>query len=383
MITRENIIELAQFESPENCAVTFYFQPGIPQNRSHREEGIRVRDVVRQAIQQAEKNKSACQDLERILAMVEQLQGNGRQAKAIYACSAKNFWREYNLPPRLAATQASVGRCLRLRPLTAIAALLPRVAIALTGRKRFRLFELWMGEMREKEAFESDVPRRARSDGFAGYDAGHAERHVEHEAIHHFKRMAERLQQPTYDRLIIGCRDETWSELEPHLHTYAKAKLIGRFVPESSAMSADAVQQESERVLSEFRERRRRELVGKVQDEAKAKGLGALGIKRVLRSLEAGEVQTLLLGEDFAAPAVECTNCGHVDPLKISGDCPTCGAATRVIEDVTDVLLGAAVRKGIEIVHIPPDEEFEKIGNVAALLRFRADQNTNVMQQAG
>jgi hypothetical protein len=27
MITRENIIELAAFESPEGCAVSFYFQP--------------------------------------------------------------------------------------------------------------------------------------------------------------------------------------------------------------------------------------------------------------------------------------------------------------------------------------------------------------------
>jgi len=383
MITRENIVELAQFESPENCAVSFYFQPEVPQNKSHREEGILVRDVLRQAMQQAEKNKSVRQDLERIMEKAEHLQGNGRQAKAIFACGAKDFWREYDLPSRLAGTQAAVGRRLRLRPLTAIAGLLPRVAIALAGRSRFRLFELWMGELREKERFESEVPRRTRSDGFAGYDAGHTDRHVEHEAMVHLKRVAERLQPQNYDRLILGCRDETWAEFEPLLHAYARARLIGRFVPEPTLMSVEAVRQEAERVLGEWRARRRHELFGKVRDEAKAKGLGALGIKRVLRSLEAGEVQTLLLGEDFAAPAVECVNCGHVDPLKSSGVCASCGAATRAIEDVADLLLSAAVRNGIEIVHMPPEEEFEKIGNVAALLRFRADQNTNAMQQAG
>lgn len=381
MITRENIVELAQFESPENCAVSFYFQPEVPQNKSHREEGILVRDVLRQAMQQAE--KSARPDLERIGEAAERLQGNGRQAKAMFACGAKNFWREYDLPAQLAGTQAAVGRRFRLRPLTAIAGLLPRVAVALAGRARFRLFELWMGEMREKEAFSSEVPRRTRSDGFAGYDAGHTERHVEHEAMLHLKRVAERLQPPNYERLILGCRDETWAEFEPHLPAYARARLIGRFVPEASLMSADAVRHEAERVLGEWRERRRQELFGKARDEAKAKGLGALGIKRVLRSLESGEVQTLLLGEDFAAPAVECGHCGHVDPLKSSGACPSCGAATRAIEDVADLLLSLAVRNGIEIVHMPLDAEFEKIGNVAALLRFRADQNTNVMQQAG
>lgn len=383
MITRDNIVELAQFESPEDCGVSFYFQPGIPQNKSHREETILVRDVIRHAMQHAEKNKGARQDLERILAMAEHLQGNGRRAKAVFASGAKNFWREYDVPPKLEATQVSLGRRFRLRPLTAIASLLPRVAIALVGRSQFRLLELWMGEIREKESFASEVPRRSRSDGFAGYDAGHSERHIEHEAMHHFKRVAERLQQPDCDRLIIGCRDEIWPELDPHLHAYAKQRLIGRFAADTAA-TLETTRQEAERVLGEFRERRRHELFTKITDEAKSNGLGALGIKRVLRSLEEGEIQTLLLGEDFAAPAVECTNCGHVEALKTGGPCPACGSPTRTVEDVADILLSAAVRNGIEIVHVPADAEFEKIGNVAALLRFRADQNTNAaLQQAG
>jgi len=37
MITREEIRQLAQFESPAGCAVSFYFQPQTPQNKSHRE----------------------------------------------------------------------------------------------------------------------------------------------------------------------------------------------------------------------------------------------------------------------------------------------------------------------------------------------------------
>ena len=38
MITRDIIRELAAFESPENCAITFYYQPPAPQNKSHRED---------------------------------------------------------------------------------------------------------------------------------------------------------------------------------------------------------------------------------------------------------------------------------------------------------------------------------------------------------
>jgi peptide subunit release factor 1 (eRF1) len=145
----------------------------------------------------------------------------------------------------------------------------------------------------------------------------------------------------------------------------------------------DQVREQAERILRDFREQRYHDLFRRVVNEAKANGLGALGIKRVLRSLETGEVQTLLLGQTFAAAAAECRHCGHVEPLKSDIPCPICGAETRTIKDVSDFLLGAAVRNGIEIVHVPPDPEFEKVGNVAALLRFRADQNTNVAQQAG
>jgi len=101
----------------------------------------------------------------------------------------------------------------------------------------------------------------------------------------------------------------------------------------------------------------------------------------VLRSLQAGEVQALLLGQNFAAPASQCRNCGHIEPLKINVQCPSCGSETRAIDDVSDTLLSAALRSGIEIIHVPPDPEFEKVGNVAALLRFRADHNTNAALQ--
>ncbi len=54
MITRENLRELAQFHSTDGntCALSFYFQPQTPQNRSHREESILVKDLVREAMRE-------------------------------------------------------------------------------------------------------------------------------------------------------------------------------------------------------------------------------------------------------------------------------------------------------------------------------------------
>ncbi|MGZ4823545.1 MAG: baeRF10 domain-containing protein [Terriglobales bacterium] len=197
MITRENIRELAEFESLEGSALSFYYQPSTPKDKSHREELILVKDLVRNAIREAEKNGkngSARDDLQKILDMAERLHGNGGRAKAVFASGKHNFWREFDLP-RLAGTHLFVNRRFHLRPLTAIADVLPRLSIVLFDKTKARFFQLWMDEITEGEKFANELPRRGRSDGFAGYDAGHAERHVEHEAMHWYKRIAERMRE--------------------------------------------------------------------------------------------------------------------------------------------------------------------------------------------
>src|SRR5438045_5021767 len=102
MITREDIRELAEFQCnpPEACALSFYFQPRTPQNKSHREEAILAKDLVRNALREAEKaGKNGCAraDLNRILSLAENMHGNQAHAKAVFTCGAKNFWREFDL----------------------------------------------------------------------------------------------------------------------------------------------------------------------------------------------------------------------------------------------------------------------------------------------
>lgn len=384
MITREDIRELASFHCEEGCALSFYFQPSLPQNKSHREEAILAKDLVRQAMRESQKegrNGHARADLERVLQVAENLHGNQRRAKAVFACSSRNFWREFDLPARLAGTRLALNQRFQLRPLTALADVLPRVCIALVDRSKARLLELWMDEIHEREKFSWELPRHGRSDGFLGYDAGHAERHVEHEAMHHFKQVADRLRElqeaGRYERFVIGCRDDIWPELERHLHPYVRQRLVARFSADLATASPEQVREQAESLLSQFRAERRQSLVREVIGEAQRNGRGALGLRRVLRSLQTGEVQTLLLGQTFSAPSVQCIHCGHVDNHMVKV-CAVCGQPTAELADVADFLLRMAVRNGIEIVHIGDDPEFDHIGNVAALLRFRADQNTEV-----
>src|SRR5437868_875236 len=389
MIRREDIRELAEFFSGEGCALSFYFQPRTPQNKSHHEEVILAKDLVKAALGEAEKNgkkRSTRADLDRILQLAENLHGNQAHAKAVFACSAKNFWREFDLPPQLTGSSLSLNRRFHLRPLAPVLGNLSSACVVLVDRQRARLFEVTPNEVREREDIIEKLPRRGRSDGFGGYDAGHAERHVENEAIRHFKHVAERLKElheaRTCQSLIVGTRDETWPEFEAQLHPYVRQHVLGRFAIDAASATAEQVRQEASRILAEAQANRREGLIREVAGEAQRNGRGAVGLRRVLRSLETGEIQTLLLGDKFQSPGVECTNCGHLD-YHLTQSCAVCGQPTRELIDIADALIATAVRNGIEVLYIEQNPELEKLGHIAALLRFRADQSTNDLKQAG
>jgi peptide subunit release factor 1 (eRF1) len=381
MITRDDIRELANFRSPEGCAITFYYQPSTPLNKSHKEELIQVKDMVRDALREAEKdgkNGSTRADLERIATMLDPLHGSAK-AKAIFACTKDGFWREFDLPAQLVQSRVGVSQRFRLKPLAAVLDGEQRACIVLADRTKARIFELNNDDISEKQDFVNELTRRGKSDGFAGYDAGHAERKQLNEAMQHFKMVADYVEKyferGECDQLLIGCRDDVWSEIDQHLGTRARLHLVGRFRIDPKVATPEQVKQMAGEQLAEHAANKKETLIREVIGEAHRNGLGAIGLRRVLRALEQGEVQTLLIGSNFHAPGVKCHNCGHMD-LNVTPTCTVCGKENTVLEDLGDAIVGHAIRTDTEIVYVHDDEEFDKIGRIAARLRFRADQNT-------
>jgi peptide subunit release factor 1 (eRF1) len=389
-MTRDELRDLAAFQADESkgaCAVSFYFQPDQPQDRSHRREAIVAKDVVKQALNSAAaagKNGSLHADLDRVLDLASNLRGNSH-GKAVFACSAQNFWKEYELPPRLGETQIYLQSRFQLKPLAALLGAQPALCIAVVDRQRARFFDLRLDELRERQAMVHLLPRTATSYGFKGYDAGHAERHVAEEALQHIKGVSERLlsefEKGVWERLIIGCHHTNWPEFEPYLHPYVKERLIGRFFADVATVSNEEIRTQAASILDRWNVERGSSKFSETLEFAKAKGRGATGLRRVLEALETGEVQTIFMGENYSASAVECPHCGHLDAHLVK-TCAACGHATRELADVCDAIIPLAIRNNIELFTLKDNEALDRAGNIAALLRFRADQNTARLEAA-
>jgi peptide subunit release factor 1 (eRF1) len=383
MITREQIHELAQFEDSSCCAVSFYFQPTPPRNKAHKEETILTKDLAREALRRLEnrtreKSASAREDLDRIVRLSQDLRGNGTHAKAVFACAARNFWREYDLPAQLSASDLQVDRHFQLKPLAQILGAFPILGIVLLDRHRARLFDLRLGELTEREDLFHPLSRRGRSDGFAGYDGGHAERRAEEEARQHFKTVAEHLksalEKRIFEKWILGCQDTLWSQFEPQLHPEVAQKLLGRFSADVAHITKEVIRSRAEQIFTDWQHQRCAQTVHEAIGQARSNARGVTGLRRVLRSLEMGEVQTLLIGDRYVAQAVECTGCGHLDAHLVNF-CPVCGRETREVVDVAEALLPRVIHQDVELFYVKDNPELDAVGNIAALLRYRSEGN--------
>jgi len=388
-MTREQIRELAEFQDSNSLAVTFYFQPSTPRNKAHKEHTILIKDLAREALHGLESKaaKEAVRgDIDRILRLSDELRSNGTHAKAVFACAGQNFWREYDLPATVGSTQLFVDRHFHLKPVAHLLGASPLLAIVLLDRHRARIFDLRLGELIEREDLFHPLTRRGRSDGFGGYDGGHAERHVEDEVRQHFKNTAENLKElmerGVFEKWILACQDAHRPLFESQLHPYVSQRLIGQFHADLAHPSKDEIRSHAQQILDQWLDQRRRDLVAQTLNHARSNGRGVTGLRRVLRSLEMAEIQTLLIGENLQAHAVECTGCGHIDAHLVSY-CPVCGRATQEIVDVGEAILPWVVRRDVETFYVKNDAEFDKVGNIAALLRFRPEKVQPISSSSG
>jgi peptide subunit release factor 1 (eRF1) len=331
------------------------------------------------------RNRDATEDLEKILHLAEGLHGNQARAKAVFACAGRSLWREFDLPPSPSATKLFVNRRFHLKPLAPVFSEHPRLWVALIDRHTARFLEVQFDQIIEQGALTNLLPRHGRSDGYAGYDAGHVQRHASDEVRRHFRNATEFLksaaEKKQFAALVIGCHDVNWPDFQNQLHPYVQERLLGRFSGDLGSITDELARLEAERILRESLHRHHQVLIREALDGARSRGRGVTGLRRVLRATELGEVETILMTYEYSARAVECTACGHLDSHLVSY-CPACGRATRDLPDICEALVPMAIRSNIGLVLVPPDDTLDRVGNIAALLRFRADRNKNKLRAA-
>lgn len=379
MITKSDVTSLARFNTHGYYVSSLYLNVnGKRFNKKDYE--IKLKALVRERKQEIdglglsqEAQNSVLADFDRIRNFVS-MQFDGKRAKslAIFSCKGLDLWQVYLLPysihPRLVVSKQPY-----LRPLVTMLADNKRYLAIIVSRDKARLFEYYLGTLKEHSKILDEVPSQVKMSGWYGLEERRIERHIDDYVHRHFKNVSEGVfeyyQNSHPDWVILGGRKNIVNEFERHLHSDIQEKIIDRVVIDVDSIASDIVVS-LQSAVNNFETKEQKRLLKRLFEERGPGGLGITGLKATLRALWHGQVNILFVTEDYAQPGYYCPECWYMsDNEKI---CTNDKTPMKKSHDIIEDAIETAIFQNCEIIRVKDKKilagEHENIG---ALLRFK------------
>ncbi len=370
----ELLAVLARFHDEEARAVSFYFSRSSFADKAHREERVSVEHLVDEARSRNHSeviDPGLSKDLEQILSMESGIRESPAVFRAIFACSNRQIWHEVNLPIRADIGHLDCTKHFLLVPLLrAMEACTPYCAVMIE-RGKARIFSIRGNEVVEmKDLLESEDLSLDADDSRVGW-SHHIDADVEERTKAYMKDLTHQLQQliqsSQFQYLVVGCRKDVWSEIEPHLAKAGLSSMVaGHFTLSNFEMSPNDVVQAATPVFEKKRRQRYTELWEGINETVEQ---SAIGVDQVLRNLEIGRVQTLLLGDLAGTHVTECSHCNSWSLNLLNDICASCGTTGPTVMPAEELLLRKALLTRATIV-APDKASLSSFGEVGAMLRY-------------
>lgn len=378
LLSREQIENLAKFKSNSILTTSFYLDTS--KNRLTKKEiQLSLKNLISKNKTHLEKmslskenRESLAQDLESIQKFCAgNLNAYNYVGLAIFSCSKKNFWQEFNLVNSPKNTIV-FDQNPYVRPLSAFLGEYHRICALIIDRKEAKWYDIYMGEIRLLESLEGDVPSKVKEGGWEGYESKRIERHIA-SRLHNYFSTAAKTTFDLYNKnkfgwIFLGCSDEHASELEPLLHPYLKKRLKGR-IKAKPKDSQSRVLKEVLELKQKLKKQEKEDIVRRFIAEIEKGGLATSGLKNTLRILNRAEAQTLLVTRHFSKPGRICPKCSLLYENELR--CMSCQRKTEKVVDIIDEAVEAALDKGSQVKHINPPSGMRKYGDIGVLLRYK------------
>lgn len=342
----------------------------------------RVRLFVRNRLRQGEllfasgsaERQSFEKDAERIQDYVAQLT---RQAVdvaangvALFACHGREEYTLLTTPLPFEEPMLVVRSQPYLLPLVRLSEEYEHALLCLVDSRSARIVDVVLGGVVRQAAIESGETPKRHSQG--GWSQMRYQRHVEDRIDAYHREVAEvlvRLSDESPEaHLFLGGPEVTVSHFRTHLPPRIQKRVADvlsldlnaddRAVLRSLLDGLESVEREKERVL-----------LHETIEAALAGGLGALGLTETLDAVNRGAVRILLLDRGFETTGWRCTHCGALGAGTTLG-CPYCQGTVTTC-DLAERMLEKVVGSGGSVDTMDGVPELDRVGGVAAALRFR------------
>lgn len=294
---------------------------------------------------------------------------NGVRGLAMFSCSATGLWEVLELPVPV-TSQLHVHHGPYVRPLEEILDEYERLGFLLVDRQRARMFVYELGEVADHSELLDELEREGE-DSRAEFYKTRVENQREEQVHQHLRRAAglafDVHQRTGFDRLIVAAAPDVASELDKHLHSYLKERLIDHVQLPVTATS-DEVRRAAVAWEHEAERRVEATLVAHLREEVGASGRGVAGLANTLQALNEHRVARLFVSKGYRAEGWRCPSCRIL--ATIGRRCPACQAEMDLIDDVVEEAVEEALTQHCHVEVCVGNADLDVLGSVGALLRY-------------
>jgi peptide subunit release factor 1 (eRF1) len=296
----------------------------------------------------------------------------------IFACSERGVW--ITLPLQVpVATQIAVDRYPHTFELARLIDQHETCAVVLAEGQEARIFVLGLRDL--EQVAETEAVEKIKRFDQGGQAQMLFQRRTDNLIKAHTKDIAAQLEKviARYDvqHVIIAGNDSIKGIVMHALTPAITARLVDYMHLEPNS-SMKTISEAITPMLQEAERRQEAKLLAELEKQVTARdGLGVMGVADTALALSKGQVQTLLILQDFRGAGGECSNCGM---LRV-GQRETCsydGATMRPV-DLREAFTARAVQQSADVQIIEASDYLAARESIGALLRYRDEPQSKAV----
>lgn len=307
-------------------------------------------------------------DLKRIRRYLDdEFDRHGARGLAVFADGPDRLWQVLPLNEPV-ADAIKVWTDLYLAPLVPLVGRGEGALVAVVSRERGEVYRVRDGKLHEVADEGTEQPRRHDQ---GGWSQANYQRHIDHLAAGHVRRVAEALNREVRRAhgpgVVVVGPEPLRKEFDELLAQETRAALAGWKHAEAHATAAQLLDVALP-ALAEWRARQETTALERWREETGRDGRAAAGWQRVLEAASDGRVELLLYQEGANHDAYQCPRCGRANV--VDGSCPLDGTRMEPRREGLDLAVHQTLAHGGTVRPVEHHRDLDPAEGIGALLRY-------------
>lgn len=309
-------------------------------------------------------------DVQRLHSYLDAELDTSANGLAIFACDHEGIWEVEELPVSV-ETQVFIDHGPTVHPLALVEDTYDRYALCLADSQSARVWVVAMGRVQHEESIDGPTVNYKMT---GGWSQKRIQERITNVVSEHIRSVAQRLEEIVFTEdipwIVLGGDEIVQTEFKKHLSDRAWQRVVEVNRLDTKLPAHEAIAESVDAVIKAEHEEGL-DLARRALDATLSNNLGAAGEQAVSHALSLGAVETLILDKRFESEGWRCMD----DPSQVGGsgqpdDCPV-GPGPAETVDLKEAFVKLALQTGAQVEFVDNSEDLERLGHVAALLRWR------------